>query len=148
MRNPYNPYDTMSFAIGMAKDRIIHAIKQYVLDKGEDYCDYDRDEFGIDEEDEGKVLKVLDILNNGGCYFPLTVSHAVDNNTKFEHYDFQCLYVVKDEDGQRYLKYYMLYSEGTEFDEEGSEPEHECVDCLPLQVLDKLISFIGYYDQK
>lgn len=148
MKNSYNPYETMAFAIGMAKDRIIHAIKQYVLDKGEDYCDYDRDEFGIEEETEGKVLKVLDILNNGGCCFPWSGSHVVDNNTQFDHYAFQCLYVVEDKYHQHHLMYYMLYSEGTEFDDEGSEPEHDYVDSLPLQVIDKLIAFIECYDRK
>lgn len=139
-------YDAMVFSIEKAKEIITHAIMQYVLDKGEDFTDYDRNEFGIEEEDEGKVLKMLDIFNNGGCYFPWTDQHAVDDDNGFYHYAFQCLYVVEDEYHQRYLKYYMFYSEGTEFDEDGSEPDHDYVDSLPLQILDKLISFIASYD--
>lgn len=141
-------YDTMAYAIGMAKERIVSAMMQYVLEEGEKFSDYHRIEFGIEEEEDGaKVLKVMDIFNNGGCYFPWTEQHQVDDDCGWYTYAFHCLYVV-EEDGIRYLKYYMLWNDGTEYNENESEPEHDYVDTLPLQVLDKLISFIGRYDRK
>ena len=141
-------YETMSYAIGMAKERIVWAIKDYVMKAGDEISDYHRTEFGLDEEEnEGiKILKVLNIFDNGGCCFPWTEQHQVDNGSSWYTYAFHCLYVV-EENGIQGLKCYMLWNEGSEYDENESEPDHDFVDSLPLQVLDKLIAFIGRYDR-
>lgn len=146
--------ETMTYAIGMATDRIVNALMQYVMAVGNDFTetDYYRNEFGIDDdEEEGvSVLKVLDIFNNGGCYFPYTDLCQVDeegkNDIYWYSYAFHCLYVI-ERDGIRYLKYYMLWNNGKEYNSDESEPDHGYVDMLSLQVLDKLVSFIGQYDQ-
>lgn len=140
-------YEKMSFSIQSSTERIVDAMMNYVLEVGEDFSDYHRDEFGIDEEDDEdvKVLKVLDIFNNGGCYFPVTDSCQVDENSGWYSYAFHCLYVV-EQDGERFLKYYMLWNGGKEYDSDVSEPDHDCVITLPLQVLGKLFLFMGKFD--
>ena len=138
-------YESMVYSIGIAKERIVHAIKEYVKAAGEDFNEYHRDNFGIDEEDGIEVLKVFSIYDNGGCYFPWTYRCQVDEDSEWYSCAFHCLYVVK-EDGVERLKYYLLENCGKEYDSNVSEPDHDYADELPLQILDKLISFIELYD--
>lgn len=148
-------YETMTYAINTAKERIVWALKDYVMEVGEEFSDYHRDEFGIEEEEDGaKVLKVLNIFDNGGCYFPWTELHQVESAEGVEagcccgwySYAFHCLYVI-EQDGVLHLKYYMLWNNGTEYNSNESEPDHGHVGTLQLQVLDKLIAYIGEYDR-
>ena len=139
-------YEKMKHAIELAKENIVNALMQYVMNVGEDFSDYHRNEFGIeDEEDEEdvKVLKVLNIFDNGGCYFPYTHSCQVEDGDTWYSCAFHCLYVV-EQDGARYLKYYMLYNVGREYDENDSEPDHDDVCALSLQDLDKLVRYIEW----
>ena len=145
-------YEKMKHAIELAKENIVNALMQYVMNVGEDFSDYHRNEFGIEEEEDEedvKVLKVLNIFDNGGCYFPWTNSCQVDKKGMEDFYwhtfAFHCLYVV-EQDGIRDLKYYMLWNGGKEYHEEISEPDHDYVSTLPLQVMDRLIEYVNQYE--
>lgn len=136
-----------TLAVGMAK---------FVMQHGEDYsdnCDYYRNEFGINEDvEEGvEVLKVIDILNNGGCYFPLSRCYQMrkpieieGDETMWYSVAFHCLYVVK-EFGFIRLKYYALENFGPEYNSDESEPYHNYVETLSLQELEKLSDWLQCY---
>lgn len=129
-----------------AKATMVEAIKQFVLTYGEDFSNYYRDEMGIDDEEDGEatVCGVIDIFNNGGCYFPTTTSFQVEQDTRWESVAFHCLYVV-EEDGDRELMYYALYNDGMEYDSDISEPEHGYVRDLSYEELVKLIKWLDDY---
>lgn len=140
--------EVLESVVNNAKSSIIDTMIQYIMKFGEDFnvTDYYRETFGInDDEEEGvEVLKVLDIYNNGGCYFPWTHRCQVDDDCDWYTYAFQCLYVIR-ENGNLYLKYYMLWNDGVLYDSDNSEPDHDLVYTLPLQVVEKLLSFIKYH---
>jgi hypothetical protein len=133
-------------AIEIARLSMLNSIKRFVLEYGDDFSetDYYRNEFGLEECDDEKVLKVIDIFNNGGCYFPTTTSFQVEQDTRWESVAFHCLYVV-EEDGERELMYYALYNDGMEYDSDISEPEHGYVRDLSYEELVKLIKWLDDY---
>ncbi len=122
-----------------AKATMVEAIKQFVLTYGEDFSNYYRDEMGIDDEEDGEatVCGVIDIFNNGGCYFPYTMSVAVDERAFWQFYAFQCLYVVKEGDKME-VKAYALVNDGKTFDVEESEPDHDYLESYDLDIITKL----------
>ena len=67
---------TLENAIKEAKSVLVKAMMKVVMEHGDDFhdfYDYYYNEFGIvEEEDEEntKVLKIIDMFNNGGCCFP------------------------------------------------------------------------------
>ena len=147
---------------------LVSKLKEYVKEHGEDFdCDdYYRNEFGIDECDEDGVTitKVLDFFNNGGCYFPTTskiladidtyketadeIREQLDNN--FTHWAFQCLYVEVDDNrelAKENLKYYTLYNGGIDFKDSLSEPDHDYVNNLLLEVICNIIQVIEYQER-
>ena len=78
-----------------AKKTLVNAIMKVVMEHGgdfHDFYDYYYNEFGIvEEEDEEntKVLKIIDMFNNGGCCFPYAYMYhqtipTEDKESKFE----------------------------------------------------------------
>ena len=145
-----------------ATKMLIDTLAEYVKKHGEDCTDYEIDVFGL--QDEGRVTKVLNIYDNGGCYFfepaghmffGQTVCHAMDAlenlnddnyyDTLIEHCTFtayQCLYIVVDGQGNEKLKYYRLVNGGVKFDDDQCDPDHDDADKLPLLDLQYLYEAI------
>ena len=146
-------------AMEKLKFSVVHALTKYVRDNGKFVTDYDRIEFGLDDDLDGTITKVLSIHGNKGCFFPTTRSpHTeldpfdktdgqleIELSDKFMFWAFQCLYIVV-EDGKEILKYYTLYNDGTWFSENLAEPEHEYVSNLPLEVICKIIDAIKLWN--
>lgn len=146
-------------AITSAKLQLVEVLTEYVREHGEEPTDYDINEFGLTEQDddECEITHVLNLFDNGGCYF--AIQNAVnDDDVKldniegatsayhelydaFTHYAFQCLYIVKDEDGET-LKYYAFENGSIVWDDDDSEPDHDCVICLNLDVIANLVAGI------
>lgn len=144
-----------------AKMAIINAILQYVKEHGEDVTDYDINEFGLDGdmEDGCTVTKVFDFFNNGGCFY----CNSSVNDRKLEDIDdgnwydklysgithtaIQCLYIVVDENGNEYLKYYQFYNGGVDFDDDQAEPDHDDAMHLSLIDLDFILTAIGLLEK-
>lgn len=122
-----------------AKRTMVEAIKQFVLTYGENFSDYYRDEMGIDDEENGEatVCRVIDIFNNGGCYFPYTMSVTVNERAFWQFYAFQCLYVVKEGDKME-VKAYALVNDGNSFNSDEAEPDHDSLMSYDLDVITKL----------
>lgn len=123
-------------AVCSAKDLLYLKLKEYVQQHGDDCTDYEVHQFGLDEE-EGKVTKVLNFFDNGGCCFfepdQLNSDKLEDINEKnyndklYENVTFSaylCLYIVEYEDGTDELKAYRFYNGGVSFDDDQSEPDH------------------------
>lgn len=142
---------------------LVDKLKEYVKEHGEDIGKYERDEFGLDEDDQDGVTltKVLNFFDNGGCYFPTarnvltefkpwnqqSVEDAAEElSDKFMYWAFQCLYIEVDENltVKENLKYYTFYNDGTYFSDNLSEPEHDYVNNLPLEVICKMIDVIEH----
>lgn len=140
---------------------LVDKLKEFVKENGEEIGDYERNEFGLDEDEQDGVTltKVLNFFDNGGCYFPTTrkvltefepwsqesVEDAAEElSDKFMYWTFQCLYIEVDEDltTKENLKYYTFYNDGTYFSDGFSEPEHDYVFNLPLEVVCKIIDVI------
>lgn len=143
-------------SIKICKQTLAVAMAKFVMQHGEDFsdnCDYYRNEFGIDEdmEDGVEVLKVIDIFNNGGCYFPHSSCYQMrkpieleGDETMWYSVAFHCLYVVKEFDFIR-LKFYALENFGPEYNSDESEPYHDYVETLSLQELEKLADWLQCY---
>ena len=102
----------------LCQKMLVSKMLDYVREHGEDVTDYERNEFGLEDSEERKVTKVLNFFDNGGCVFTLNqgsyfVTHAV-----------HCLY-IEEFQGTEYLMSYSLYNEGTEYDSDESEPDHD-----------------------
>lgn len=144
---------------------LVDKLKEFVRENGDDFnsTDYYRNEFGIDEdEQEGvTITKILNFFDNDGCHFPTTrralvefdpwnqnsVEDVADKlSDEFMFWAFQCLYIEIDESQtpKENLKYYTFYNDGTYFSENLSEPEHDYVNNLPLEVICKIIDVIDY----
>ncbi len=120
------------------RNYMIAQLTQYVLEHGDDMCDYYRDEHGIDDE----VIKLID-LADCGCYFSLPKKFQAENNEDdYMYYAFWTLYAVKESDGQINLKYYCFYNNGFEFDDELSDPDHDYAENLSLAILEYIYSAI------
>lgn len=145
-----------------AQEMLVQAIMDYVREHGEDYSneplpDYYRDEFGIDDEEDGdKVVKLLNMFDNGGCYFA-TQERVNDDDARtywdggdykdaawccFHHHAFWAFYIVRDNDGNETLKYYQFENQGLVFDDDESEPDHDKVEDLGLVELRYIIEAI------
>lgn len=143
-------------SIKICKQTLAVAMAKFVMQHGEDFsdnCDYYRNEFGIDEdmEDGVEVLKVIDIFNNGGCYFPHSRCYQMRKPIELEGDEamwasvaFCCLYVI-EESGFIRLKYYALESLGPEYNSDESEPYHGYVETLSLQEIEKLSDWLQCY---
>ena len=96
-------------AIEEAKRTLVNAMIKVVMEHGEDFhdsYDYYFNDFGIDEEEteeNTKVLKIIDMFNNGGCCFPHAyMYHQIlpteDKESKIEWCSlaYWGLYVVKE----------------------------------------------------
>ena len=135
--------------VGDIETALFNFVRQY----GEEVTQYDIDEFGLTEQEdgEGEITHVFNIFDNGGGYFTVQRSPNDDDVEKdgdndyidtFEHYAFQCLYIVRDEEGDETLKYYAFENGGLVWDDEMSEPDHDCVRTLRPDVLYQLIEAI------
>ena len=144
-------------AIEEAKRILVNAMMQVVMEHGEDFhnnYDYYFNDFGINEEeteDNTKVLKIIDMYNGGGGCFPHAYMHhetfpTGDKESWLEWYSFAFwgLYVVEEEN-KLYLKYYVLYNEGMEYDSDISEPDHDYAQTLSLDELEKLSEYLKCY---
>ena len=120
-------------------DLLVASLQNFVLEHGEEMCDYYRDEHGIDDEN---VVKVLDLACEG-CYFSVPIKYQTDGNEDdYEHHAFWTLYVVNDEEDGMELKYYQFYNSGLSFDDEESEPDHDYAKCLSLAELEYIYSHV------
>ena len=144
-------------AIKTAKNTLVNAMTNIVMKYGDDFhdsYDYYCNDFGIDEEEteeNTKVLKIIDMFNNGGCCFSYGYMHNVTIPTKGKETEinwytsaFWGLYVV-EEDKELHLKFYELYNEGLEYDSDVSEPNHDYAITLSLQELEKLMNYLLDY---
>ena len=151
-----------------AKDMLVRAIMDYVREHGEDYTDeplpsYYYNEFGIYDEEEGcKVTKLLNLFDNGGCYYAVQDQVNDDNLDAywkdgsyseavwacFRHHAYWAFYIVRDADGEERLKYYQFENNGLVFDDEESEPDHDYADGMSLAELHYIIGAIQEYDKK
>ena len=50
-----------------------------------------------------------------------------------------------EEDGKLYLKYYLFYNEGMEYDSDISDPDHDYASNLSLQELEMLSGYLMAY---
>ena len=145
--------DVLTQASRKAVADIESVLFDFVKQNGEEPTDYDIDEFGldVDQEDDCEITHVVNLFDNGGAYFAVQRQPNDDEvkeddtdalfNT-FEHYAFQCLYIVKDADGSESLKYYAFENGGIVWDDELSEPDHDFVITLRLDVLEHLLQAI------
>ena len=102
----------------MCQVLLVGKLLDYVRLHGREVTDYDRNEFGLEDSKDSRVTRVLNLFDNGGCCF--TLQHG----SVFTTYAVHCLY-VEEYRGTEYLMSYSLYNEGTEYDEDESEPDHE-----------------------
>ena len=154
-------YSELRKAYKTAKDLLIDAMTKVVMEHGKDFhlfYDYYRNDFGIDEEEteeNTKVLKIIDIFNNGGCCFThanmrhdTTSTEGVESNIDWYSFAFWGLYVV-EKNNKLYLKYYLLFNDGKEYDSDASEPDHDYAHTLTLDELEKLSEYLfAYMSQK
>ena len=144
-------------ALYNTKGILINAMTKVVMEYGEnfhDYYNYYYNEFGICEEEteeNTKVLKIIDMFNNGGCCFPNADMHHIttpsdEKESEINWYAcaFWGLYVV-EEDQKLHLKYYLLWNVGVEYDSDVSEPDHNYANYLSLQELEKLSEYLLDY---
>ena len=148
---------TLESAIKEAKNVLVNAMIKVVMEHGYDFhdsYDYYRNEFGIDEEEDEentKVLKIIDMFNNGGCCFPHAYMYhqtipTEDRESKIEWCSlaFWGLYVVR-QNHELDLKYYTFYNEGMEYNSDESGPDHHYVESLSLDELEKLSQYLFAY---
>lgn len=140
------------------KQILVTSLTEFVISNGDDFKESNdcyRNVFGINEdkyEDDTKILKVIDITNNGGCYFPWSNSYKMNNidNQVYEwrYSMFYALYLV-EEYGIERLKCCVLEDVGVECDSNKCELKHCYVELLSLQELEKLCEFcMGYISNK
>lgn len=150
----------LSEAILGAKLQLVEVLTEYVCKNGETPTAYDIEEFGLTEADdgEGKIVSVLNLFDNGGCYFAVqdTVNnddiklddiqgpHSAYSETyhAFTHYAFQCLYIVRADSGDETLKYYAFENGSIVWDDNDSEPDHDRVSSLSLDIIVYLLQGI------
>ena len=152
---------------GDLKHILVDKLKEFVKEHGEDIGKYERNEFGLDEDEQDGVTltKVLNFFDNDGCYFPTTrnvltefnpwnkenIEQVADDlSDEFMYWAFQCLYVEVDDNrelAKENLKYYTLYNDGVDFKDDLSEPDHDYVNNLPLEVICNIIQVIEYQNQ-
>jgi len=147
------PTATLTTASQMAAIDICDTLFNFVKQYGEEPTDYDINEFGLDcDQEEGcEITRVLNLFDNGGAYFAVQ-RQPNDDDVKeddidaqmdtFEHYAFQCLYIVRDSDGDESLKYYAFENGGLVWDDDLSEPDHDSIHTLRLDVLEQLLQAI------
>ena len=141
-------FNSIMNSISKANEMIADAITEYVKMRGEDFTEYHRKRFGIDEEaadPDVKVLKVFNIIDNGGCKFLWTPQYQMLDKCEWYSFDFHSLYVV-EENGDEYLKCHMLENEGIWDKPDKSCSRHSYVSELSPQIIDKLVSFIFDYE--
>lgn len=144
-----------------AQSQIANALLQFVRENGEDAGSYEIEEFGLSEgDDDGKeVTKVYNFFDNGGCYFfepdslnSDTCENIDDKNwndvlySGVTHTAYQCLYIVKDSDGNEVLKYYRFTNGGINWDDDQADPDHGFVCHLNLIDLYYLIEAIHHIE--
>lgn len=102
----------------LCQQMLVLKMLDYVREHGEDVTDYERNEFGLEDTEDSKITKVLNFFDNGGCVFTL------NNGDSFVTHAVLCLY-IEEYNGKEYLMSYSLYNDGTEYDSDESEPDHE-----------------------
>lgn len=130
-----------------AKRNIVRQMLEYVQEKGEPLNQIHCEVFGLtDDEQHGyEITKVLSFYDQEGCSFsecnkintaiPAMKSGRVDEDCIYEqmtHTSYQCLYVLRSQDGIEQLKYYRFINGGIAFDEDQAEAEFGLVSGLSL----------------
>lgn len=147
----------------LAKETLIKAITDYVMENGENMSDYYYNEFGMEEEDEDgvKIVKVLD-TSDPGCTFArqfktnddslddLSDSDECDEiidklEDSFHYATYWAFYIVRNADGSEDLKYYCFYNNGVCYSED-SDPDHGYVCNLTLEDLSCIVDNLITYD--
>lgn len=145
--------EVLSQASHQAAADIETVLFNFVKKYGEELTDYDINEFGldVDQDDQQVITHVFNLFDNGGAYFAIQRKPNDDTINEqdtdslfetFEHYAFQCLYIVESVDGSETLKYYAFENGGIEWDDNLSEPDHDSVITLRLDVLENLLRAI------
>lgn len=145
--------EVLSHASHQAAADIETVLFNFVKKYGEEPTDYDINEFGldVDQDDQQVITHVFNLFDNGGAYFAIQRKPNDDTINEqdtdslfetFEHYAFQCLYIVESVDGSETLKYYAFENGGIEWDDNLSEPDHDSIITLRLDVLENLLRAI------
>lgn len=116
---------------------IVRALVHYVAQHGEKFTDYHMNEFGIEPEDNERVLSVVNFYDNEGCQYCRYVGGKICEPTVI-----QALYLVTSGQGRLDLKYCGFYNVGLEYDEDDSEPIHDSVSKLCIEELREIIKAI------
>ena len=139
-----------------SKGLIVSKLLDYVRQHGTDVTDYERNAFGLDDEDECKISKVLNFADDKGCYFSLpnraNIEEEYNQETafdllmrleeKFTFYAVQCLYVMEDRYGREYLMSYCLFNGGVRFLDDLSEPSHESMLNEPIEYVSMIADVV------
>lgn len=122
----------------LCQKMLVSKMLDYVREHGEDVTDYERNEFGLEDDEDCKITKVLNFVDNGGCCFSLPNGVNIDEEFECDDllefqlktenyitfYAVQCLY-IEEFNGTEYLMSYSLYNGGLRFLDDLSEPDHQ-----------------------
>ena len=97
----------LKWMVENVKSILLTSITEYVRTNGVPMNDYFRDEFGIEEDEDEQIVKVLDVSNPGCAY--ITQAGEVESH-QFYFNAVWALYIVKDGKGQERLMclYYII----------------------------------------
>jgi len=134
----------------IAVSEICRTLQDYVERNGHEPTEQEMVEFDLTDEqaDYGsRVAMVLNIYDDGGCYFSVQARPNADieeGSTKsmyenFIHFAFQCLYIVEHDGKPCTLHYYAYHSHGLTMEHDAAEAEHGEMNLLTLDVLAMLL---------
>ena len=133
---------------------------KFVKENGTDITDEEKEQFGLYDEYEGKVTKILNFYEKEGCYSIMTKNCNPDLDPTFcksaddilqktdEEFLFtalECLYVVEDEEGVEELKFFCWWNDNMYFMDGLAESEHGFVKDLDLAEFSDIIKVIFNY---
>lgn len=130
----------LKWMVENVKSILLTSITEYVRTNGVPMNDYFRDEFGIEEDEDEQIVKVLDVSNPGCAY--ITQTGDVEEPT-FYFNAVWALYIVKNNKGHEKLMSYSFVNSGTEFDDHDAQPYYDRVEELPLNELYYIICELG-----
>lgn len=116
---------------------VVTALARYTAQHGEKFTDYHMNAFGIETEEDERVLNVVNFYDNEGCQYCRYVGRKICETTVI-----QALYLVASSQGHLELKYCGFFNDGLEYDEDDSEPIHDSVSKLCIEELREIIKAI------
>lgn len=133
---------------------------KFVKENGTNITEEEREQFGLYDEYEGKVTKILNFYEKEGCVsiankkcnpdLEPSLEETLDSfltktEEEFLFTTFSCLYVIENEDGVEDLKFLCWWNDNFYFINELSESEHGFVKELSLSEISDIISVINKY---